>query len=43
MSSWINFVTIQMPPFVVKKKMHRSCKLLSKEIPCTSMTDLTYL
>ena len=31
-SSWIHFVTIQMPPFVVKRKMHRSCKLLLEEI-----------
>ena len=32
-SSWIHFVTIQMPPFVVKRKMYRSCKLLLEEIP----------
>ena len=40
MSSWIYFVTIQIPPFVVKRKMHRSCKLLLHEIPLQWLTWL---
>ena len=40
MSSWIYFVTIEMLPFVVKRKMHRSYKLLLHEIPLEWLTWL---
>ena len=40
MSSWIYFVTIEMLPFVVKRKMPRSYKLLLHEIPLQWLTWL---